>query len=146
MLVLFTHVAPDCSPVCSHLWIYIVFRDFAPEKNALTEHDVPVEFKVGEKCDAPDVRSLLCQLCPQTELLFRCGRCMLHFLTSCPKYNTLRQKHFANISQIYPEFESISDTQKLPYVLGEMPKCEIIAAKYVFSCHEMRTTSGTSDG
>ncbi|CAM4666743.1 unnamed protein product [Leuciscus chuanchicus] len=37
-----------------------------------------MEFKVGEKCDAPDVRSLLCRLCPQTELLFRCTRSLTH--------------------------------------------------------------------
>uniref|UniRef100_A0A8C4H3Q3 ATP-binding cassette, sub-family D (ALD), member 1 n=1 Tax=Dicentrarchus labrax TaxID=13489 RepID=A0A8C4H3Q3_DICLA len=34
--------------------------------------------------------------------------------------------------------------QKLPYLLGEMPKSQIIAAKYVSSCHELRTTSGNS--
>ncbi len=105
----------------------------------LSEHSLAIEKGRHRQSWLPQ-EERLCSQCDRGQV-----ETEVHFLTSCPKYNTLRQKYFANISQIYPEFESLSDTQKLPYLLGEMPKCEIIAAKYVSSCHEVRTTSGNSD-
>ncbi len=102
-------------------------HSLAIEKGRHRQSWLPQEDRLCSQCDTGQV---------ETEV---------HFLTSCPKYEPLREKHFANIAQIYPEFESLSDTQKLPYLLGEMPKCQIIAAKYVSTCHEVRTTSGTSD-
>lgn len=66
----------------------------------------------------------------------------LHFLTSCPKYQTLRNKYFTHITQTCPEFEFKTDTEKLPYLLGEIPKCLTTAAKFICCCNELRTTSG----
>ena len=63
--------------------------------------------------------------------------------SSCPKYRALRNEHFPKIIKIHPEFEHTTDMDKLPYLLGEMPKCDNIAAKFIILCHNLRTASGT---
>ena len=45
----------------------------------------------------------------------------LHFLTSCPLYDHIRDIYFPQITQIRKEFENNPDFDKLPYLLGEIP-------------------------
>ena len=78
----------------------------------------------------------LCAHCPQNEV-----ETELHFLTSCPMYDHIRETYFPQITQIHKEFENKSTFEKLPYLLGEIPQCAITAARFVTCCHEKRATS-----
>ena len=77
-----------------------------------------------------------CAHCPQKEVEIE-----LHFLTSCPMYDHIREIHFPQITQIHKEFENKSNFDKLPYLVGEITQCAITAARCVTCCHEKRATS-----
>ncbi|KAA0708101.1 hypothetical protein E1301_Tti023590 [Triplophysa tibetana] len=62
----------------------------------------------------------------------------LHFLTQCSKYQSIRQKYFTLIGNVYPEFHRENDIEKLSYLLGEMVECIDLSAQYLFCCHNMR--------
>ena len=62
----------------------------------------------------------LCAHCPQNEV-----ETELHFQTSCPAYDHIRETYFPQITQIHKEVENISNFDKLPYLLGEIPQCVI---------------------
>ena len=76
------------------------------------------------------------RLCPQNEVDTE-----LHFLTSCPMYDHIRDTYFPQITQIHKEFENKPNFDKLPYLLGEIPQCTIRAARFVTCCHKKRSTS-----
>ena len=78
----------------------------------------------------------LCEHCPQNEV-----ETELHFLTSCPLYDHIRETNFPQISQIYKEFKNKSNFDKLPYLLGEIPQCAITEEIFVTCCHKKRATS-----
>ena len=73
----------------------------------------------------------LCAHCPQNEV-----ETELHFLTSCPMYDHIRDTYFPQITQIHKEFENKPDFDQLPYLLGEIPQCAITAARCVTCCHK----------
>ena len=73
--------------------------------------------------------------CPQNEV-----ETELHFLTSCPMYDHIRDTYFPQITQINKEFENKPNFDKLPYLLGEIPQCAITAARFVTCCHKKRAT------
>ena len=75
----------------------------------------------------------LCSLCSQGEV-----ETELHFLLHCDKYKEIRESFSPQINQKYKEFENITDTSALQYILGEKPECTILAAHYVWSCHQLR--------
>ena len=56
-------------------------------------------------------------------------------------YDHIRETYFPQITQIHKEFENISNFEKLPYLLGEIPQCAITAARFVTCCHKKRATS-----
>ena len=78
----------------------------------------------------------LCAHCPQNEV-----ETELHFLTSCQMYDHIKAPYFPQITQIPEEFKNLSNLDKLPYILGEIPQCDITAARCVTCCHEKRATS-----
>ena len=78
----------------------------------------------------------LCAHCPQKEV-----ETELHFLTSCPTYDHIRDAYFPQITQIHKELENKSNFDKLPYLLGEIPRCSTTAARCVTCCHKKRATS-----
>ncbi len=43
----------------------------------------------------------------------------LHFLTECSKYTDIRRVYYDKIQQIHPTFTTLSDQEKLAYLLGE---------------------------
>ncbi|XP_056588353.1 uncharacterized protein LOC130408891 [Triplophysa dalaica] len=74
-----------------------------------------------------------------------CSHCMmrvmeteLHFLTECPKYKDIREHYYPKINHIFPQFNSLNQTQKLRFILGEEAKCCHVAARYVSSCDLLR--------
>ena len=67
----------------------------------------------------------LCAQCPQNEV-----EPELHFLTSCPMYDHIRDTYFPQITQTHKEFENKSNFDKFPYLLGEIPLCAITAARF----------------
>ena len=63
--------------------------------------------------------------CPQNEV-----ETDLHFPTSCQMYDHIRDTHFPQITQIHKDFGNKSNFDKLPYLLGEIPQCDITAARF----------------
>ena len=55
----------------------------------------------------------------------------LHFLTSSPMYDHIRDTYFPQITQIHKEFKKKTDSDKLSFPLGEIPQCAITAARFV---------------
>jgi hypothetical protein len=53
----------------------------------------------------------------------------------------MRDTYFPQITQIHKEFKNKSDFDKLPYLLGEIPQCDITAARFVTCFHKKRATS-----
>ncbi len=62
----------------------------------------------------------------------------LHFLTECSKYTDIRTVYYDKIQQIHPTFTTLSDQEKLAYLLGEHKTCCVLAAQYVSLCHHRR--------
>ncbi len=62
----------------------------------------------------------------------------LHFLTECSKYTDIRTVYYDKIQQIHPTFITLSDQEKLAYLLGEHKTCCVFAAQYVSLCHHRR--------
>ena len=73
----------------------------------------------------------LCAHFPQNEV-----ETELHFLTSWPMYDHIRDTYFPQIIQTHK-----SNFDKLPYLLGEFPQCAITTARFVTCCHKKRSTS-----
>ena len=101
----------------------------------LSEHSLAIE-KGHRRQNWLSREDRLCAHCPQNEL-----ETELHFLTSCQMYDHIRDTYFPQITQIHKEFENKPDFDKLPYLLGEIPQCDITAAIFVTCCHEIRSTS-----
>ncbi len=55
----------------------------------------------------------------------------LHFLTECSKYTDIRTVFYDKIQQIHPTFKTLSNQEKLQYLLGEHKNCCVFAAQYV---------------
>ena len=89
----------------------------------LSEHSFAIE-KGRRRQTWLSRKDRLCAHCPQTEV-----ETELHFLTSCPMYDHVRDTYFPQITQIHNGFEKKPDFDRLPYLLGEIPQCDIIAAK-----------------
>ena len=62
----------------------------------------------------------LCAHCPQNEV-----ETDLHFLTSFPMYDYIRDTYFPQITPNHKEFENKSNFDKFPYLLCEIPQCAI---------------------
>ena len=56
-------------------------------------------------------------------------------------YDHIRETYFPQITQIHKEFENKHDFDKLPCLQGEIPQCDITAARFVTCCHEKRAIS-----
>ena len=63
----------------------------------------------------------------------------LHFLTSCPNYNDIRNNFYPKFKAIYPQFSEIEDSEKARYLLGEEEHCALLAAHYIYNCDKKRT-------
>jgi hypothetical protein len=46
-------------------------------------------------------------------------------------YGDIRDTYFPQITQTHKECENNSSIDKIPYLLGEIPQCEITAARFV---------------
>ena len=95
----------------------------------LSEHSLAIE-KGRRKQTWLSREDRLCAHCPQNEV-----ETELHFLTSCPTYD-----HIRDTVHIYLRLHR-SNFDKLPYLLGEVPQCAITAARFVTCCHKKRATS-----
>lgn len=60
-----------------------------------------------------------------------------------PDFDEMFSKQNQNVQWLWVPNRSAA-IQKLPYSLGQIPKCEIIAAQFITSCHELKATSGNS--
>uniref|UniRef100_A0A8K9V0N5 Reverse transcriptase domain-containing protein n=1 Tax=Oncorhynchus mykiss TaxID=8022 RepID=A0A8K9V0N5_ONCMY len=68
----------------------------------LSEHSLAIE-KVRRRQTWLSREDRLCAHCPQNEV-----ETVLHFLTSCPMYDHIRETYFPQITQIHKEFENKS--------------------------------------
>ena len=100
----------------------------------LSEHSLAIE--KGRRQTWLSREDRLCAHCPQNEV-----ETELHFLTSCPMHDHIRETYYPQITQIHKEFENKPNFEKLPCLLGEIPQCAITAARFVTCCHEKRATS-----
>ncbi len=76
-----------------------------------SEHNLAIE-KARHRQNWLDEEERLCSQCDKQEVESE--------PTSCPKHQVLRNDHFPNLIKIHPEFESIRDIEKLPYLHGKM--------------------------
>ncbi len=98
----------------------------------LSGHKLMIETGRHRKTWLPPEQRL-CSLCDlnQTET-------ELHFLTECSKYTDIRTVFYDKIQQIHPTFKTLSDQEKLAYLLGEHKNCCVFAAQYASACHHRR--------
>lgn len=101
-------------------------------KYRLSEHSLAIETGRHRQTWLPR-EERLCSVCSQGEV-----ETELHFLTECDHYKDIRTKYFPQITNIYKEFENVTNRERLVYLLGEKPNCCILAAKYVSACHGLR--------
>ena len=109
----------------------------------LSEHSLAIE---KGRCRQPWLsrEDRLCAHCPQNEV-----ETELHFLTSCPMYDHIKDTYFPQITQIHKEFENKPNFDKFPYLLGEIPQCAITVAEreggrereIVIICHSLERIS-----
>ena len=62
----------------------------------------------------------------------------LHFLTTCPLYQDIRDTYFPQFTQTQREFVDMTKDKKLPYLLGEIQQCANTAARFV-NCYDKRS-------
>ena len=101
----------------------------------LSEHSLAIE-KGRRRQTWLSRENRLCAHSPQNEV-----ETELHFLTSFPMYDHIRETYFPQITQIHKEFENKLNFEKLPYLLGEIPQCAITAARLMTCSHKKRATS-----
>ncbi len=53
---------------------------------------------------------------------------------------------YDKIQQIHPTFKTLSDQEKLSYLLGEHKNCCVFAAQYVSACHHRRENTQSALG
>ncbi len=100
-------------------------------KYHLSEHSLCVE--TGRHKQSWRARELrLCSHCTDDEL---------HFLTECSKYKHIRDAYFKQIALVSPEFQQMSNTEKLWYILGEKEKCIHQQTHAIHSFIQERATS-----
>ncbi len=61
-----------------------------------------------------------------------------HFLLVCPKYHNVRETFLPRFEALIPSFTELSDTEKMPFLLGEDDNTAALAAKYVLTIHNVR--------
>jgi hypothetical protein len=98
----------------------------------LSEHSLAIE-KGSRRQTWLSREDRLWAHCPQNE-----EENELHFLTSCQMYYHIRDTYFPQITQIHKEFENKPIFDILPYLLGEIPQCDITAAIFVTCCHKKK--------
>jgi hypothetical protein len=91
----------------------------------LSEHSLAIETSRHRPTWLPR-EDRLWSLCSRGEV-----ETELHFLLHCDKYSDLREYLFPKIIIQYKEFETIKDEEKIKYLLGEKPKCAVLATKCV---------------
>ena len=101
----------------------------------LSEHSLPIE-KGHRKQTWLSREDRLCWHCPQNEV-----ETELHFLTSYPMYDRIRDTYFPQLHRPTKNLKNKSNFDKLPCLLGEIPQCAITAARFVTCCHKKRATS-----
>ena len=62
--------------------------------------------------------SLICNLCNLNQV-----EDTLHFIFNCPLYENQRNELFTRASLVIPEWENMSDTNKLRKLFTELPRC-----------------------
>ena len=96
----------------------------------LSEHSLAIE--KGRHRQTPLPREdRLCTHCTQNVV-----ETELHFLTTCPLYQDIRDTYFPQITHTRREFETMTNVEKLPYLLGEIQQCANTAAKFVNCCED----------
>ena len=102
----------------------------------LSEHSLAIE--KGRHRKTPLQREdRLCTHCTQNAV-----ETELHFLTTCPLYQDIRDTYFPQITYTQREFENMTNEEKLPYLLGEIQQCANTAARFVNCCDKRRLANG----
>ena len=102
----------------------------------LSEHSLAIE--KGRHRQTPLPREdRLCTHCTQNVV-----ETELHFLTTCPLYQDIRDSYFPQITYTQREFENLTNDEKLPYLLGEIHQCANTAARFVNCCDKRRLANG----
>ena len=103
----------------------------------LSDHNLTIERGRHRQTWLPK-EDRLCPHCTQHEV-----ETELHFLTTCPNYTQIRETFFPQFTNQHKDFNQIQQKDKLPYILGETSTSSNLAARYVKSCHDKRTSSRT---
>ncbi len=61
-----------------------------------------------------------------------------HFLLICPKYLDVRETFLPRFEALIPSFTELSDSEKMPFLLGEDDNTAALTAKYVLTIHNVR--------
>merc|ERR1712082_102586 len=108
-------------------------------KYRISDHSLAIETGRHRQTSVPR-EDRRCSSCPQGEV-----ETELHFLLHCDKYKEIRASFIPKIIQKNKEFETITDTSALQYILGEKLECTTLAAHFVWNCHQLRDSQGTGD-
>ncbi len=103
----------------------------------LSQHNLSIETGRHRQTWLPK-EDRLCPHCTGNEV-----ETELHFLTSCPKYDQIRDTFYPHFTTHHKDFHQKPNMDKLPYLLGESLASSNLAARYVRSCHDERASSGT---
>ncbi len=64
-----------------------------------------------------------------------------HFLMMCPKYLHVRKTFLPRFKALIPSFTELSDSEIMPFLLGEDENTAALAAKYVLTIHNVRCST-----
>ena len=102
----------------------------------ISEHNLAIEKGRHRQTWLPR-EERLCIHCTQSEV-----ETELHFLTTCPLYQDIRDLYFPLFANTHTEFENLTDIEKLPYLLGEVQQCTNTAARFISCCDKKRASNG----
>ncbi len=118
---------------------YLLIKPFKERqilsKYRLSDHDLEIE-RGRHRQTWTEREQRICRHCDLQQIEDE-----KHFLMMCPKYLHVRETFLPRFDALIPSFTELSDSEKMPFLLGEDDNTAALAAKYVLTIHNVRCST-----
>ncbi len=118
---------------------YLLIKPFKERqilsKYRLSDHDLEIE-RGRHRQTWTEREQRICRHCDLQQIEDE-----KHFLMMCPKYLHVRETFLPRFKALIPSFTELSDSEIMPFLLGEDDKTAALAAKYVLTIHNVRCST-----
>ncbi len=118
---------------------YLLIKPFKERqilsKYRLSDHDLEIE-RGRHRQTWSEREQRICRHCDLQQIEDE-----KHFLMMCPKYLHVRETFLPRFKALIPSFTELSDSEIIPFLLGEDDNTAALAAKYVLTIHNVRCST-----